>query len=403
MRYYIGLIIDWTNSFIFKIKRVLSIIVFYLKCAWYICFYHKKHVAPTGIKPLSYYKPDTGSLSENYSFINQQPTLDLSIIIPAYNCSNYIDRCLQSTLCQKSNYTYEIIVVDDGSTDNTYEIVNRIAQEENRIVLLKQINSGQSAARNNGIYYSSGRYIMFVDADDVLLPNSIEVLMKTAENTQSDIVEGSFVRFYNDITDEMIKDSKGKNRIESNDKNPRYVLTTYGYSWAKIYKRELWDSLRFPEGYIFEDVITKFILRRKANQVSYIQDVVYGYRQNNQSSSHGNNQLKKLDSIWVLPKVLELCEQEGVPRDDVFYLLALNHIGLLNYITTKSQSKEIKLSCFAEMHKQLLSIQDCKPKKMPLIFKLLDRAILENKYEAWEYIAETINKYKMLKKWREIN
>lgn len=350
-------------------------------------------------------KLDVSHICQNkrVCFENHEILFDLSIIIPFYNAENYIKGCIESVISQKTGFSYEIILIDDGSSDDSLKIVD-MYKDRSYVKLLKQENSGQSAARNKGISYSTGQYLMFVDADDILLPDAIEALMSTAKKTGSDIVEGSFVRFYIDITDEMIHDSAGKDRVESNKKNPRFVLSSYGYSWAKVYRRELWKTLRFPEGFIFEDIISKFILRRNANQVAYIKDVVYGYRMSTvNSSSHGNNIMKKLDSIWVLPEIIELCQQEQAPRDEVFYLLALNHIGILNYITTEPFEEKIKLACFSEMRKQLLSILDCRPKRLPLMFYLLEKAILENKFYSWKFIAETINKYIMLKKWREID
>lgn len=201
----------------------------------------------------------------------------------------------------------------------------------------------------------------------------------------------------------MIKESKTRYHVESNNINPNFVLTCYGYSVAKVYRAELWNTLRFPEGFIFEDVITKFILRRKANKVVFLGDVVYGYRHNLRSSSHGNNNIKILDSIKVFPYIVELCYQEEVPFDDVFYILSLNHIGLLNFITLKNQSAYVKNECFLEMKKQLTMVNAYKVSKLPFMFKLLEKTILDGKMEAWEYIADTIIKFGMLKKWREIN
>ena len=352
--------------------------------------------------PLEYYYPDKGHLSNSRCFKFEQCSLDLSIIIPVYNVANYIEECLNSVLSQKTNYSYEVIIVDDGSTDDTMSLVEPYCQDE-RMVILNQSNSGQSVARNRAIDISRGRYIMFVDSDDVLLPGAVEALINAAVSTNSEIAEGSIIRFSERFPSIAVSESEEIVEIKAYSTDPRFVLTSYGYSWAKVYSRELWNTLRFPEGYIFEDIITKYILRRKANQVVYIKNAVYGYRFNHTSSSHGKNHLKKLDSIWVLPRVFELCKYAEAPRDDIFYILALNNIGLLNYITTKPHSVDIQLACFAEMRKQLLSIQDCKPQKIPLLFCLLDRAIIDNRFDAWKYIAETMNKFNMLKKWREIN
>ena len=244
---------------------------------------------------------------------------------------------------------------------------------------------------------------MFVDGDDILIPYAIENMMNEAYGKNADIVEGDIVSFQDNISEKMIKESKTKYHIESNEINPDFVLTCYGYSVAKVYRAELWETLRFPEGFIFEDVITKFILRRKANKVVFLGDVVYGYRRNLHSSSHGNNNIKLLDSISVFPHIVKLCYQEGIPFDNVFYMLSLNHIGLLNFITLKNQSDYVKDKCFLEMKKQLVMVNACNVSKLPFMFKLLEKAILDGKMEAWQYIADTIIKFGMLKKWREIN
>ena len=270
------------------------------------------------------------------------------------------------------------------------------------ITLIQQSNFGQSVARNRAISLSKGKYLMFVDSDDVLLPNAINLLM-TSSNDDFDIIEGNYVCFNDNITEEMICDSTSKRYIKSYSKEPKFVLTSVGYSVAKIYKRYLWETLRFPEGYIFEDIITKFILRKKANKVNYIGVPVYGYRINPSSSSHGKNNSKKLDSIWVYPKIVELCRQEGVPFDDIFYILSLNHIGLLNLITARNQELKIKQACFCEVKKQLKSIQKYRPKRLPYMFRLLEKSILQGNLQQWEIVADTVVNYDMLKKWRERN
>ena len=382
-----------------KLKHLLLKTICLIKCFFIV----NKPVNENYLKKeLQSFWPNKCTLASANTNYSNECIYYLSIIIPAYNAEQYIENCIKSVLNQNTNYLYEVIIINDGSSDNTQEILEKY-RFNTSIKIIHQCNMGQSVSRNHAIDISSGRYIMFVDADDILMPNAIQKLLHSAIKHDCDIVEGSFVRFYDGINEEMIRESKGNNHIESNIMHSKLILTSYGYSWAKIYKRELWTTLRFPVGCIFEDVITKFILRRKAKKIAFIEDVVYGYRQNNQSSSHGSNQLKKLDSIWVLPKIFELCNRENIPRDDIFYLLSLNHIGLLNYITTLSLNIDIKLACFYEMKKQLLSIQDCRPKRMPIMFKLLDKAIIENRFEAWQYISRTIIKYNMLKKWREIN
>lgn len=328
--------------------------------------------------------------------------LDLSIIIPVYNGERYIEECLESVLSQNSLYSFEIIVVNDGSNDRTGEILSHY-EKDSHVKIINQENAGQSAARNNALLYSRGGYIMFLDCDDILLPFAIDLLMNAAIKYDSDVVEGDYVKFYNRITSEMIMESKTRFHIESNGISPEFVLTSSGYSWAKLYRRELWENLRFPEGYIFEDIITKFILRRISNKVVYIGEVVYGYRISYSSSSHTGKSQKYVSSVQVLPKVIGLCKTNHVPMDGVFYLLCLNHIGLLNRVTTKNQSEDIQRICFEEMQVQLKQIQDTRPKKLPFYFRLLEYTILNSDFFGWKMVADLILDYSLLPKWREIN
>lgn len=388
-------LISFFNSIVLGIEKVVAVI------RAYSCVFRNVPENNEENFDLQMFYPDKGHLGRTDGFQFKECEFDLTIIIPAYNISTYIEECIESVLSQKTAYTYELIIVDDGSTDDTLEKISKYLTNNN-IQLIKQQNSGQSAARNKAISISKGRYLMFVDGDDILLPNSINVLMKGSEDG-SDIVEGNYVWFTDIITQDMINDSVTKQLIKSYSKEPKFVLTSTGYSWAKIYRRELWETLRFPEGYIFEDVITKFILRRKANQVKFIGVPVYGYRRNPNSSSHGKNSLKKLDSVWVFPKIAELCFQEDVPMDGIFYLLSLNHIGLLNFITVKNQPYNIKTACFKEMKRQLTSIKEYRPSKMPSMFRLLEKSILYGNSEQWERVAEKILGFDMLKKWRECN
>lgn len=343
---------------------------------------------------------DNGSLCEEKFFLHEI-SLDLSIIVPMYNVEEYIVDCINSVLQQKTKYQYEIILIDDGSTDDTLSKVRQILPNE-RVVLITQNNQGQSVARNKAITNSKGRYLMMLDGDDLLTDDSIDVLMDAAVQTNSDIVEGKICRFTDKLVINLKEETK-KIRIEKPQENSKFVLSCYGYSVAKIYRRELWKTLRYPEGYIFEDVISKFVLRRKANQVAFIDYSVYGYRWNPNSSSHDKNYMKKLDSILVLPKIIELCDQEQVPKDDVFYMLCLNHIGILNYVTTRPLEEEKQKSCFEEMIKQLDGIKKYKPRNMPYMFVLLDNAIREQNFIAWKLTADTIIKYELLKNYREIN
>lgn len=342
---------------------------------------------------------DRGRCETEFGFL-EPPSVDLSVIVAAYNVEPYVKECIHSVLRQETKYNMEVIIVNDGSTDGTKEQI-AAALADPRLRYYEQANAGQAAARNFAIRRSRGRYLMVLDADDLLTPGSIDFLMDLAAKTQSEIVEGAILRFHGNFAPPEQKRVKTKT-LEGAAKD-NYILTSYGYSVAKIYRRELWEKVRYPVGYIFEDVISKFVLRRLAKRITVTDRLVYGYRWNPNSSSHGKIEKKALDSILVFPHIAQSCVQNGVSTDRVFYLLALNHIGVLNHYTTAQFAEKERNLCFWALREQLMAIQNCKKGKLPFWFSLLEKAILAGNFEAWDLAAQTIRKYGLLKQYREIN
>jgi glycosyltransferase involved in cell wall biosynthesis len=344
--------------------------------------------------------PDTGSYPETIENQEVDENLDLSIIIPAYNVEKYINECLDSIFNQPTNYNFEVLLVDDGSTDNTLKILNEYNDE--RLKIFEQENAGQAVAKNRALSIAKGKYIMFVDADDFLFDNAINILMEVAYNDSCDIVEGKVIKFYDKESIDMPKYG-GEKFVTSYNEKPKYFLNKVGYSPAKVYKKELWNDIRFPEGYIFEGIINKFILRRKAKRYAQIDAIIYAYRTNLQSTTRGQNYLKKLDCLWVGDKGIEIHEKFGLQQEDVFYLLLLNHLGVLNYIISTSFDEETKKAIFSFSSNKLMNYENIKPKRIPFMFLLLYKSMKKKNYNAWIKIAYTITKHQLLKKWREVN
>ena len=368
----------------FYIKKYCTV----TKCIFISCF-SKEEITyiEHAEEKLDKLYPDKGYNIDNASF-RCPACKDLSIIIATFNAEKYIEECLESIIRQKT--------VNDGSTDLTAEKIKPFLSDK-RVKYFEQKNTGQSAARNFAIFNSIGRYLMIVDSDDIIAEGSIDYLMRLAINNGCDIAEGKVQMFYKNI--EFVFSDNIK-IIKPNDKA---ILRSVGYSVAKVYKRELWEKVSYPVGYIFEDIITKFILRRKANKIAVSDSVIYGYRVGINSSSHGNGIGKFADGLRILPKIWTLCEKNDMPKDKTFYLLSLNHIGLLNYIMLKSQTEELKKLAFSIMQNKLNSISAHRPTHMPLMFRLLDKSVKRGKIKTWQYLAESIIKYRLLKNYREIN
>ncbi|MGD2276977.1 bifunctional glycosyltransferase/CDP-glycerol:glycerophosphate glycerophosphotransferase [Bacillus wiedmannii] len=176
-------------------------------------------------------------------------TKKISIIVPMYNVEDYIEQTIHSLLNQ-THQNIEIILVDDASTDRTTEISSLYAAKYKNIVLSKQLeNKGVSAARNIGLKLAKGDYISFVDSDDILTPDALEIMYQISVKNDGDLIIGHYETF---TTTNLI--SQNYNNDFSNppqeyqlfvDKNPE--LFSHVYSWGKLYKRELIENFFFPE------------------------------------------------------------------------------------------------------------------------------------------------------------
>lgn len=209
----------------------------------------------------------------------------VSIIIPVYNASQYIDQCVASVADQ--SYTeWELLLVDDGSTDDSLAKCREWAAKDRRIVALPQRNAGPSAARNTGLNNASGEYVVFVDADDSIAPNCIEEAIMAIAN--SDIAYWGTTQLYPDGSTKTFTrpDTLATNRLDTekailslkkNQENYPY----YGFTWNKIFRRDIIEEhkVRFVEGLAcYEDDIFTTAYMAGVNSLSIIGKPLYNYR-----------------------------------------------------------------------------------------------------------------------------
>lgn len=199
----------------------------------------------------------------------------ISIIVPIYNVDKYLRRYLDSII----NQTYkniEIILVNDGSKDNSLNICKEYQKKDQRIIIIDQKNAGLSMARNNGIEKATGDYISFVDSDDVISSNMCDYLIKSIKESNSDISLCLFKAFYKDIVfdDEYKNISIGKDEAIKELLIDRKILS---HANDKLYKRELFNNIRFPKGKKYEDILVIYKLFLKADNISLVDTTLYGY------------------------------------------------------------------------------------------------------------------------------
>ena len=212
----------------------------------------------------------------------------ISIVIPVYNVEKYLDRCLSSVTKQTYN-NIEIILVDDGSKDNSGNLCEEWKKKDNRIVVAHKDNGGLSDARNYGIKIATGEYISFIDSDDFVDYRFIEILYDEIEKTGSLIAAvGLREYFEGDETDEDEYHPECT-EIFNRENAIRCILRVeklYDYAWNKLYKRELFDDVEYPFGRKMEDLGTTYKLFNKVSGVAYNPCRLYYYFQRDDSILH---------------------------------------------------------------------------------------------------------------------
>ncbi len=215
----------------------------------------------------------------------------ISVIIPVYNTEKYLPACLDS-VCSQTFQDIEIICVNDGSTDKSGEILAKYAEQDKRIVVINQENSGQSKARNVGLNIAKGSYVNFVDSDDRLPSFALQTLHQIAQTTGSDVVMSEKRLSHPVLSSGAIHWQMHTNVVEDFVNNPDVFSSVSN----KLYRVELLKDHRFIEGIYFEDWPFLTTLMGKIKKFATTQTPCYIYREDNESTTRSPFTTKKVDS-----------------------------------------------------------------------------------------------------------
>ena len=329
--------------------------------------------------------PDSG-VKPDYSMAPPDDTCDLSVIVPVYNHKDVLERCIDSLINQKTGFSYELILVDDGSTDGAQDLIEQYRTQNNVSIIHRQ-NGGIAAARNTGICHARGKYIMFADCDDYVHEDIIETLMQGAVQDHADIVMCAHALV-------KVRDSQIISRLPNISpkcnllgyRNGDEIMNYAGLPWGKVYVRSLFENVRFFPGYWYEDMIIHSLIFTRCGKFTYIPEVKYEYQWYEDNFSHTQNSVsvKAIDRYWLLRAITDQYQEMGGPTDARYYTMLLKHISAYYYPSVSGLSDDVVEAMFVAGRQLLLQNRPSKKVRLPFMLRLTEKAVLDNDIALWK-------------------
>ncbi len=242
----------------------------------------------------------------------------ISVVVPIYNVEKYLNRCIDSILSQEYE-NIEIILVNDGSTDNSGKICDDYIKKDSRIKVIHKENGGLSDARNFGMEKAMGEYIAFIDSDDYIRKDYISTLYNMCITNKAEIAQCSFERITDSQTTNEIKVEKtieNMTGIEAIKNIFKEKYVEYTVAWNKLYKKSLFENIKYPKGKLHEDEATTYKLFYEAKKVSVTNEKLYYYYIRQNSITNEKFTLKKLDYIYELEEQLKFFKDRN--EEDIY-------------------------------------------------------------------------------------
>lgn len=265
----------------------------------------------------------------------------ISVIVPVYNVEEYLDKCIKSILVQTYK-NMEVILVDDGSTDKSGELCDRLALKDNRIKVYHKGNGGLSDARNFGIDRSHGKYLTFIDSDDIIAEDMVEELYGLLKENNGDISICDPVHIFS--SNDYKFESGTKVQVFDNEEAIIEMLYQTSFlvsAWGKLYKKELFDNINFPKGILFEDIAIMYKLFFISKKIIYSNSKKYGYMHRENSITTKDFSIKDLDILKICDELIEFGRSHPVYQEAIrIYSINANLRIYLN--APQTYSNEIK-------------------------------------------------------------
>ena len=326
----------------------------------------------------------------NYKNKENNSKLDLSIIIPVYNREKFLSCCLDSIEENKTQYCYEIIAIDDGSTDNSLKILKDYSNKYKNIKIIKEQNQGAAAARNNGLNNATGKYVTFIDSDDYISNDFIEKLLTIATINDCDIVNcGYYIKNNNKLVPKYGKEIITKKGLS------KEILSLDGFLCMKIIKRELLFDVRLPEGYWYEDIIVRPLILNKCKKFIGIKECLYYYRQHSSNISkvveHTTN-YKCLSQYYLISYIIDYATKINISINDTFKQILFYEYTFMLYNRTLKLPKDVRKKVFYLSSNQIENLK---------LDYLLYNDNFINKYYYKAFIKKDFMLYNLVSKYKK--
>lgn len=281
--------------------------------------------------------------------LRSESKVQLSIIIPVYNSEKYLRGCLMSILEQQTKYEYEVICINDGSKDNSLAILDEMKKQyPDKVRVYNQENCGISATRNRGISLATGEYIGFIDNDDTVSPYYVEKIINRAYETGADFIQTAYrnVTPQGEVLGEV---SHGELVFDTSDEEIT-LKEAQGYIWGGAIRRSIFEKLRFPVGFWYEDMINRLVVVRIARRIATISNPLYFYLVHDTNASRTlwrSNGVKSVDQVWLARQLSEYSIYElKKPVDKILYTQLLLEYSLILMFRMKMMDKKTRKAAF---------------------------------------------------------
>ncbi|NMD68800.1 glycosyltransferase [Bacillus sp. DNRA2] len=322
----------------------------------------------------------------------------LSIIVPVYNVEKFLGDCVKSILSQ-SFKEFELILVNDGSTDRSGVICDEYAKKDQRIQVHHKENGGQSSARNKGIDVAKGQYLGFIDSDDWIHNDMYNILFNKALEAKADIAACNIIQYNKDDTKYYFCNDSTECLFDRNSAmGELYLNHRLTFSPCnKIYKRSLFENIRFKEGYILEDIDFAYRIIHQSKKVFYTGEALYNYRYNDKSTMRKAFSKKRLDEFEVR-KNLYLFYRENYPEhaDEVYaewFLTGLMlYVNIDKYYHDEKKQYKYLLEKDRKIIKELIFNKEySKKKKLLLALGMISSPLLVKFYRYyWDKVKKEL-------------